>query len=61
MSKQPDCVVIRPPATEPCGAPADHRVTFRDGSRAPACGECALHLQQTALAHATTIAVEKIA
>jgi hypothetical protein len=55
------CRTIIPPATDGCGAPVTHRVTFRDGDRVYVCESCKLHFEQLAAEHHTTLRVDKLA
>jgi len=53
------CIIIKPPATDVCGAEATHWVRFTDGDRAPACQVCAIYMTQIAQSNGTNVAVEK--
>lgn len=54
------CRAIAPPAADPCGLPATHRVMFRDGDVARVCQECALRLELLANSHGTVVRVDRI-
>jgi hypothetical protein len=54
------CEATTPPTGDRCGKPATTRATFSDDDQARLCTECALAMQQTALAHSTKIKLEKI-
>lgn len=52
------CRAIVPPATDACGAPATHVVTFRDGDRAPMCVDCMEYYRAFAEAHGAPLTIE---
>lgn len=54
------CEAITPPATDACGKEATYLVTFKDGTKSPACETCAIVMRQTAQSHGTNVAVERI-
>lgn len=57
----PKCRVIKADTKQMCGEPAVGEVTFKDEDRTTACQDCALSLEQTALAHGSSVAFESFA
>lgn len=49
------CRVVVPQTKEACGKAAEGEVIFRDKTRAFACRDCAMYLQQTAASHGAAV------